>query len=478
MSSFTWRTASTAAGAILLLAPTSVAQQWFERVSTSSPGARSDFAMTYDSTASRSVLFSGKGPGGGTASDTWTWNGTSWTDQMPASAPPPRLRSAMAHDPTTGLSVLFAGGGLADTWRYDATNNVWSFVAVSTAPSPREKHAMAFHSSVGTAGVPGIVLFGGEDGTGEDDETWVFADAWTQLMPYTVPPERSNHAMAYDAARGVIVMFGGFDRDPYGYSIRYQDTWEFDGNDWSPKSSYSVPPARESHQLVYDPDAGVCVLTGGHDGIMNFGDVWHWDGSDWAAVTPAPAPTGAQPASPPTRRDHGMVYHAATQEVMVYGGAEVGNPVLDGAWVRTSATVPFPSGSRFYKFGPGSGPATSPTCTALYAESVEPQLRTDDVAANGASFQLDFVQLPQRSALVALHLDSSATGNGLPCQFHLPASSPSIPLSYPGTGPLSWTVNLPTDPGLVGVDWYFQGILLEPFLPKLSLTSSIHGKVY
>ena len=53
------------------------------------------------------------------------------------------------------------------------------------------------------------VLFGGYKGRDTDDETWEWnGTAWTQRV-VAGPSPRRGHAMAYDAARGVTVLFGG-----------------------------------------------------------------------------------------------------------------------------------------------------------------------------------------------------------------------------------------------------------------------------
>jgi hypothetical protein len=70
--------------------------------------------------------------------------------------------------------------------------------AVSVHPSGRTGSAMAYDAARGQ-----VVLFGGGNATQVFDDTWVWdGTTWTQKAPAHKPLGRSGHAMAYDAARG------------------------------------------------------------------------------------------------------------------------------------------------------------------------------------------------------------------------------------------------------------------------------------
>jgi len=89
------------------------------------------------------------------------------------------------------------------------------------------------------------------------------------------------HKLAYDSARGVIVLFGGHTLVS-GY---YDDTWEWDGVDWVQRTPAHSPSARFSHSLSFDSERAVTVLYGGFND-NEFGDVWEWDGVDWIERIP------------------------------------------------------------------------------------------------------------------------------------------------------------------------------------------------
>src|SRR5882672_10594794 len=79
--------------------------------------------------------------------------------------------------------------------------------------------------------------------------------AWTSLQ---VGP-RNLHAMAYDSARGVTVLFGG------AGGVFNGETWEWNGTAWS-RRVVSSPSPRDGHAMAYDSARHVTVLFGGYTG--------------------------------------------------------------------------------------------------------------------------------------------------------------------------------------------------------------------
>jgi hypothetical protein len=106
-----------------------------------------------------------------------------------------------------------------------------------------------------------------------------------------VPSARSDHALAYDAARQVVVLFGGWTGAVAG------DTWEFDGGSWSFRSPAPAPSARDSHGMAFDSLRGVTVLFGGLD-VARSAETWEWTGPKPAILAHAVNQTVApgQPA--------------------------------------------------------------------------------------------------------------------------------------------------------------------------------------
>ncbi len=187
-------------------------------------------------------------------------------------------------------SVLFSGSVIA------FAQDCWDQVA-TTGPLTRQNHAMAYDAQRGVT-----VLFGGAYGI-YDGETWEWGGReWTKVAT-TGPSPRGFHAMAYDVQIGATVLFGGYDNSPDG------ETWEWDGSTWSPAAT-SGPSPRYAHAMAYDAQRGVTVLFGGYDG-SRYGDTWEWDGSTWTPV----ATTGPSP-----RFAHAMAYDAKRGVTVLFGG--------------------------------------------------------------------------------------------------------------------------------------------------------------
>ncbi|MFN7020825.1 MAG: immunoglobulin domain-containing protein [Phycisphaerales bacterium] len=111
------------------------------------------------------------------------------------------------------------------------------------------------------------------------------------------PSDRYGHAMTFDAARGVVVLFGGYGQHPVTGATEFlNDTWTFDGMAWTRRSvggatnGISIPPQRAYPSMAFDSARGRVVMFGGRDGAGPRTDMWEWTGARWAPVsTPLPA---------------------------------------------------------------------------------------------------------------------------------------------------------------------------------------------
>lgn len=127
--------------------------------------------------------------------------------------------------------------------------------------------------------------------------------SWTRLEG-TGPSPPEGHAMAYDAVRDRVVLFGGFTS-----AGENGETWEFDGNHWA-LIAPAGPSRRWLHTMVFEPERERVLMTGGRFGPMPVGGTLEWDGSAWSSL---PAPGGIEPNA----HSHSMAFDHVRQAVVV-----------------------------------------------------------------------------------------------------------------------------------------------------------------
>jgi hypothetical protein len=288
---------------LAVTAPEALGQmQWTRRLPGTSPSARYQHTMVYDSARRRVVLF-GAGPRI-FRNDTWEWDGNDWQLRIPATSPPINGGGAMAYDAARQRTVLFGLNNnlnTYDTWEWDGVN--WTQCTPTRLPLAQGGTAMAYDGNLQR-----VILFGGSVLSRVAlNETWAWDGVnWTRLVPAMAPPARYSHAMAYDSARRRIVLFGGI-CGSYLY-----DTWEWQGTTWIPCSTPVVPSPRDSQAMVYDAATQRVVLFGGNNSSYAFNDTWEWDGKTWVQRALTSSPLG--------RFYHAMAYDAARQRTILFGG--------------------------------------------------------------------------------------------------------------------------------------------------------------
>jgi hypothetical protein len=220
------------------------------------------------------------------------------------------------------------------TWAVDG--NGWTQLSPPAQPQPAARgQSMSFHGASGK-----IVLFGGQYLVGGGDPgqvgntTWLWdGAAWSDANLAVSPPPRFNASMTYDAARRVVVLFGGCSTPRC--SARLNDTWTWDGQAWKQQTPAQAPSVRSSASLAFDEISGKAVLFGGEDANGFLGDTWLWDGVSWTQEETAVSPT--------PRSNAGMAGTPAG--VVLFAGTVPGLPPPDtwafrgGRWVQLRPSV-------------------------------------------------------------------------------------------------------------------------------------------
>lgn len=373
------RQATSLAFVALVLALPSPAQviDWSQRSPAASPSPRQGQAMVYDSLRGKTVLFGGSGGFLVYFGDTWEYDGTTWSLRTTAVSPSGRIGFAMAFDQVRGRVVLYGGASptapnaAAETWEYDGSN--WSLRATPNNPGLRQNHAMAFDAVRNR-----VVLFGGTINGNVSGQTWEYDGSnWTLRSPSTAPQGRIGHAMAFDPVRNRTVMFGG---SVSGIFDTLNDTWEWDGTTWTQAANPAPPPTRKGAAMSFDPRRGKVVMFGGLNFLAAtaYQDTWQWDGTAWSQVS--------LPTLPTARSGHGFCYDTARGRAVLFGGAAIvanGTPELGDTWELNSP--PFSSSATW-----SQRTATNPPSARQGHAMAHDRLRNRAVVFGGSNGLFNF----------------------------------------------------------------------------------------
>jgi hypothetical protein len=303
--------------------------QWTQQNPANSPPARFGHGIVYDEARGQVMLFGGESASGAALADTWIWDGSNWTQKFPANSPPSRYGFGMTYDAARQQVVLFGGatgtGSLlsaySDTWTWDGDN--WTKQNPSTNPPAAYETPIAYD-----AATQQVIQFGGlyPSNTSTPDQTWAWDGSnWTVVASELNSPNGFyGAALAYDGASQRLVLLEG----PSG------DTWIWNGTFWMDAEIYepgvATYPNVRLASMAFDAASGQAVLFGG---VSNFtpGDTWGWNGSRWAQQFPSVNPT--------PRYSHAMAYDEAHRTIVLFGGQTdmVTGTVLQDTWLYSAA---------------------------------------------------------------------------------------------------------------------------------------------
>ena len=186
--------------------------------------------------------------------------------------------------PTSAMAVVFDEvrqqlilvtatfpGGAVQVW--GLMGNTWVLVPpATTAPTPRSSFSVGWDGQ-------GVVLFGGFAGSNWINDTWVWDGSdWSQSLPNNSPPPRGKSSLAFDRHRGRLILFGGETR-----GARLSDTWEWNGADWQQSLTANAPSDRFGHFSTFDSIRDRVIVFGGNRAAGGVAaDLWEYDGVDWA----------------------------------------------------------------------------------------------------------------------------------------------------------------------------------------------------
>ncbi len=227
---------------------------------------------------------------------------------------------------------LIDGQG-AEAWATPYWRERFASDSLPIVPLGRKEAAMAADDMSGD-----ILLFGGMAGGDSsgygavaNDETWLLrAGRWRELYPEARLPTRVGAVMFRDDGEGAFVLFGGSSTQPCNSAPPPADpnvcdeTWSFDGVRWRKLDMPTRPPARYGAAKGYDPVRQRVVLFGGrdaHDDLLD--DVWEWGrfGTPTCASETQACWRQILPSpGPEAREDAAMAFDPSLGWLVLFGG--------------------------------------------------------------------------------------------------------------------------------------------------------------
>jgi hypothetical protein len=306
--------------------------------STPRPAAREWAAAIVDPLRDRLVVYGGGTPGPSSDVVAFGLGATHpWTTLTPTSAPHPFRAAALVRDPVRNRMLLFGGLDASNV----ASNSVWSLDLSGPAawtlltPTGAPPGARFYASAVYDAARDRVLVFGG---VGFVPSFFVYNDVWSLqlagtptwqlLSPSGTPPSpRYLHSAIVDPVRDRMVVFGGSNG-----TIENNELWTLDLGGSTAWTSWTIsdpsPAPRGTYGAIYDPVRDRMIICDGTDFATTFADVWalplagpfHWQ---------ALAPNGP---APPARYLAGWGYDAARDRLLVFGGRDLGSNRWSDAW--------------------------------------------------------------------------------------------------------------------------------------------------
>jgi hypothetical protein len=303
-------------------------------------------------------------------------------------------------------------------------------------PAARSGHAMAYDAARGVT-----VMFGGSGAGGSmDGATWEWnGAAWTiaHAGGAGAPSPRIAPVMAFLPSISKVVLFGGLSSPNF-----LNDTWTWDGTAWV-QIAGAAPPGRTNAGIARRPfpsDQLVVFAGQGAGGYLN--DTWTFDGAAWTQLTPFTSP-------PPARSQHAMAYHDQFQAIVVYGG--IGNTgYLGDTWMLTGGT--------WLDVGPICSPGPLAGASLSYDPARNVMLLNGGL--DGAFFKIDSWAFDPRNNLAASTW-RKVVGVGIPGWAAQRAGAPGVFDSARGRHVV-----------FSGFGGFFLGNLIEFASPDLAVTRS------
>ena len=258
-------------------------------LSTTGPAPRNSATFDYDERRKVTTLVGGRTPGG-IVDETWEWDGRAWHERK-VNGPGVRLHHVAAYDRKRGRLVLYGGlkpldnksvERLTDTWEWDG--DTWA--RRDTRGFAAFPNAIAYDEQRGQVVIVAVDATAPPDGE-RPSAVWAWDGAvWTRTGAGFGDPPLSPMQPLSPAPRGLLLLDGAMHKGNAAM------TWLWRDNRWIRSEAAPPTPQRVSHAMAFDARRRRVVMFGGHAGFMPgrngqmFGDTWEWTGEAWEQKQP------------------------------------------------------------------------------------------------------------------------------------------------------------------------------------------------
>jgi hypothetical protein len=302
--------------------------------------------------------------------------------------------------------MIIFGGGLGnsspcanDTWVLSNANSVSGTPAwTQLSPTGGPPAARLFHAQVYDPTSNRMIVFGGNNcfsGSSSDffNDVWVLSNAnglggtpvWTQLSPSgTAPAAREEHSAVYDSTTNRLIVFGGTGNS----GVPMSDVWVLtnaNGMGGTPAWAQLSPSgslARTSHGATYDSLTNrMIVAFGDNSSAVGVNDTWILTNANGTGGPPAWSQLSVSGTLPTARQriTGALDYNSATNQLVVFAGANNSGGALNDTWVLSDANGTSGGGqTSTVTLGSAPNPATFGHTVTLTA-TVSPSAATGKV---------------------------------------------------------------------------------------------------
>jgi hypothetical protein len=222
-----------------------------------------------------------------------------------------------------------------------------------------------------------IFQFGGDDARNTPlAETWVLGNqCWAKVTPGASPTPRDTATVAYDAARDIVVLYGGRGGAPGLPAQFLYDTWVWDSKAWHLASV--IGPRLIAPAAAYDPNAREVIMFGSTAG--GIAETWAWDGLTWRQLHPA--------ASPDARLAASLTLDVTSNHLLLFGGDQTLQPVSETwAWDGSNWQNINPPASPSARFGAAMASYESGRLVVLNGGLSRSELKNDTWVWDGRTW--------------------------------------------------------------------------------------------